>query len=388
MNQAWAEEVAWILRFFVDDVRIWSGYSRSNDQFRLQNISFAPSVLKFQPFNVKALLEEKKGQEGTLRLRELRVDGYRALEGFEAQLGPLTVVIGANATGKSSLFSLLSFVSFAAVNPLPPEIDPNSVGRMLFHMGGPERISFSLLVEREASHPLRYTVDVRGPVGSPTVAAERLVSLPTDGANRPKEAFAFLDFTGGRGIVRSMGQAMQNPWGIPANELALRRALDPNLVMLNRFRDYVGGWKLYTGFEVGMASSIRRPVPTEPEPTLKEDGSNLTAVLASLMTEHTDRWEELETHLGSAIPAFQSLRVKFKGGPGMAIGVWRESGVNGELTLADLSDGTLRFLCWATLCLSPHKPPLICIDEPELGLHPPPPTSTPHSRRAFAASIH
>jgi predicted ATPase len=51
------------------------------------------------------------------------------------------------------------------------------------------------------------------------------------------------------------------------------------------------------------------------------------------------------------------------------MGSWREAGVDGELTFADLSDGTLRFLCWATLCLS-RKAPLVCIDEPEIGLHP------------------
>jgi predicted ATPase len=103
---------------------------------------------------------------------------------------------------------------------------------------------------------------------------------------------------------------------------------------------------------------------------LKEDGSNLSAVLFHLMTEHPEQWGELETHLRSAVPSFQSLNVKSRGGPGTVMAVWREQGLKGELTLADLSDGTLKFLCWATLCLSPRKPSLICIDEPELGLHP------------------
>ena len=40
------------------------------------------------------------------------------------------------------------------------------------------------------------------------------------------------------------------------------------------------------------------------------------------------------------------------------------------LSLADLSDGILRFLCWAVLCLQPNPPSLICIDEPDVGLHP------------------
>jgi predicted ATPase len=115
---------------------------------------------------------------------------------------------------------------------------------------------------------------------------------------------------------------------------------------------------------------VRKPVPTEPNPTLAEDGSNLSAVLFSLMTEHGEAWQELETHLRSAIPGFQSLNVKARGVPGTVIGVWREQGVKDDLILADLSDGTLRLLCWATLCLAPAIPPLVCVDEPELGLHP------------------
>jgi predicted ATPase len=62
--------------------------------------------------------------------------------------------------------------------------------------------------------------------------------------------------------------------------------------------------------------------------------------------------------------------VKPRGGPGTVIGVWREAGVREELTLAHLSDGTLRLLCLAALCLSPLPAPLVGLDGPELGLPP------------------
>jgi predicted ATPase len=54
----------------------------------------------------------------------------------------------------------------------------------------------------------------------------------------------------------------------------------------------------------------------------------------------------------------------------MAIGTFRERGVKDTLTLGDLSDGTLRLLCWLALAVSPNAPPLMCLDEPEIGLHP------------------
>jgi predicted ATPase len=363
-------EVERVLGLLLRGVPIWGGLSSAARGDLIQTVTFSPDVLKAQPFAVGELRDEMEEPSGVFRLMELRVDGYRALEGFEARLDPLTVIIGANASGKSSLFDLLGFVSFAVVNPLPPEVDPRSIGRALFHLGAPERIGFSFLVERGTGRPLRYTASVRGPIGSPSVVSEKLVSLRSEASRGLVEGFAFLDFKAGKGLVRSPKQLVQRPWSLPVNELALRRALDPNLITPNRFREYVASWGFYADFDVGIASAVRRPVPTEPEPSLDEDGSNLSAVLHYLLTEHRDRWDELETHLRSAIPTFHSLNMKSRGGPGLVMGFWREERVNGELTLADLSDGTLKFLCWAALCLSPRKPPLICIDEPELGLHP------------------
>jgi predicted ATPase len=52
------------------------------------------------------------------------------------------------------------------------------------------------------------------------------------------------------------------------------------------------------------------------------------------------------------------------------IAFWQEQGLDEELSLADLSDGILRFMCWLTLCLDPDPPALICIDEPAQGVHP------------------
>lgn len=314
--------------------------------------------------------ESEASGPGAPRLMSIEIHGYRPFDGFEARPGALTVIIGANATGKSSLFDFLRFLSFAASNPLPPEIDPGSAGRMVFHAGGPERISFALVVDHEQSRPLRYEVEIQGAAGAATIVRERLATAePLGGTSEP---FIFLDFRGGKGVVRDQveHELKRLSWTLPPNELALRRALDPTLVTLSRFQGFLSSWRFYSGFDVSGSSALRRPVPTEPNPILADDGSNLSAVLFSLMTEHVDAWQELETHLRSAIPGFQSLRVKAHGGPGRVIGVWRELGVKSDLTLADLSEGTLRLLCWATLCLAASIPPLVCIDEPELGLHP------------------
>jgi predicted ATPase len=115
---------------------------------------------------------------------------------------------------------------------------------------------------------------------------------------------------------------------------------------------------------------IRKSVPTSQEPVLHEDAGNLSAVLFNLMTEHAESFEELKAVIKSAIPGFRDLNVKARGGPGEVIAFWQEENIDTDLSLADLSDGTLRFIAWATLCVMPSPPTLICIDEPDQGVHP------------------
>jgi predicted ATPase len=339
----------------------------------VSRIELVESILDLEPLGWPA----HDGVSGTtinaasMRIDTIELTGYRPFSGFSAQPGDLTVIIGANASGKSSLFDFLRFVSFAASNPLPSEIDPRSVGKRLFHTNGPEQIEFALVIGHGNTKPLRYEVEIHGPIGAPKVATELLAATEPLSSDE-HTPFVFLVFSNGRGLVRDQTERkMRRPeWTVAPNELALRRALDPTLVTLSRFQAFVTAWRFYSGFDVSTSAAMRRPVPSEPSPTLAEDGSNLSAVLFSLVSEHPGAWGELETLLRSAVPGFISLSVKPRGGPGTVMGIWREQGLKDELTLADLSDGTLRFLCWATLCLSPNIPPLICIDEPEIGLHP------------------
>jgi predicted ATPase len=300
-------------------------------------------------------------------LQRIEIHGYRPFREFVAELGSLTVIVGANAAGKSALLDFLLFARQAASEPLPPEIDHGSIGKTLFHAGGPPKIAWSMTVAM--GRLLRYEVEILGPIGAPRVTRERLATAEPAAGARPT---LLLDFRAGSGTLRDhvRGLMVPAPWPPIPNELALRRMLDPRYAAAYRLRETMSQWRVYAGFDVSSGSPIRQPAFTESEPVLAEDGRNLSAVLLWLQTEHRDVFAELETHLRSVIPSFRALQVKLMGGPGRAMATWREDGVSEDLTLADLSDGTLRFLGWLTLCLAPRPPALVCMDEPEIGLHP------------------
>jgi predicted ATPase len=86
---------------------------------------------------------------------------------------------------------------------------------------------------------------------------------------------------------------------------------------------------------------------------------------------HPDIWDEVLEILRAAYPDFKTITFFPEGGDGKVMLRWWEPPYEkGGVSANFLSDGTLKFLCLVTILKTPDPPPLICIDEPELGLHP------------------
>ncbi|MFH1739422.1 MAG: AAA family ATPase [bacterium] len=305
-------------------------------------------------------------------LKSVRIAGYRAFRDFQATLGPLEILVGANGSGKSSLFEFLKFLRDSLHQEIPPEIIAGSIGQRVFR--DPELPSFSWDLEIDIGRtvPIRYEGELVGVLGETGVTLERVESPePLE----PDEApFVMMEIKNGRGYVYNPILKEQEPTKqevalIRRNQLALGTITNPLLAVLCELREFMRSWRFYSSSKISNAK-IRRPVLIEQNPVLHEDAGNLSSVLHYLMTECRTSFDELENQLRSAIPGFKGLTVKALGGPGEVMAFWQERGVDQQLTLADVSDGILRFLCWACLCVQPNPPSLICIDEPDGGVHP------------------
>jgi predicted ATPase len=156
--------------------------------------------------------------------------------------------------------------------------------------------------------------------------------------------------------------------------------IDPQKSMLSQLRDpiiypqltYVGdqlgkvrffrGWPFGRGNLLGQFQSINLP-----NDFLLSDGSNLGLVLNDLQNRRETKRLLLEK-LKLLYEAVEDVTTRVQGG---GIQIWfHEEGLERPVPASRLSDGTLHFLCLLTVLLHPDPPPLICIEEPELGLHP------------------
>jgi len=305
------------------------------------------------------------------RMPAIKIKGYRPFREIQFNFEPLEVVVGANGSGKSSLFEFLKFLRDACYREIPPEIVTGTIGQQIFHKPGPDKFQWIAEIDLNRHVPLYYEGELMGPVGEPKIISETVISRsPLN--NGSKKAYTFLDFVNGKGVVRDPvnKNLKRKEWDLKKlNQLGLGAITDSTLATLFNLREYIRAWRFYNVFNFNI-EKIRRPVSTGQEPFLHEDAGNLSAVLFNLMAEFPAAFEELKSVLKSAIPGFKNLSVKARGGPGEVIAFWQEDNIDQELSLADLSDGTLRFIAWAVLCVMPVSPTLICIDEPDQGVHP------------------
>jgi predicted ATPase len=296
------------------------------------------------------------------RLLSIAIKGYRPFRDFSAALGPLEVLVGANGAGKSSLFEFLRFLRDGMIQDIPPEIVAGGIGQQVFHRPGPDRFEWTIGVSLRDGFLASYAGELLGPLGHVRVVEE---------VSNVDLRVPLLSVYDRHGEIQDPATpagpqeiALRRP-----TQLALGTITNPMFATLYDLRESIAGWRFYSSFQVS-TDKIRQPVPVEQEPVLLEDAGNLSALLHFLLTEHPDIFDELQQHLRSMVPGFRGLAVKARGGPGQVLGFWREEGVESELSLSDLSDGTLRLLCWTALCLQPNPPSLVCIDEPDQGVHP------------------
>jgi predicted ATPase len=125
---------------------------------------------------------------------------------------------------------------------------------------------------------------------------------------------------------------------------------------------------LYRGWEFGSLADIREPCDAGLQNSfLEEDSSNLGVVLdrfLSLPQVKHELIESLRTFLHGAI----DLRTSIIGSKVQTR--LEEAGLAKTIPLNRVSDGTVRWLALLAILLNPDPPPLVCIEEPELGFHP------------------
>jgi len=295
----------------------------------------------------------------------------------ELELQPLNVLIGPNGSGKSNLLEAISLLQ-AAPRDLPAAVRRG--GGVSEWLWKGEESTAQATVEAVLDNPqgatsLRYLLTFAERGQAFDIVEERLETAePLGRHDRP---YLFFEVQNGQGVLNvkpagSSGRTPQRrrlePDSLTPGQSVLRERRDPEqypeLTDLARRFDAI---RLYREWAFGYDTAPRRPQPADgPSAFLEEEASNLALVLNRL--ERGPSIARIEAALKNFYEPFDRFSVQVEGGTAQLF--LREKGLTSLVPATRISDGTLRFLCLLSVLCHPQPPPLIGLEEPELGLHP------------------
>lgn len=302
----------------------------------------------------------------TSRFQELTIQGFRRLCNVQLNLRPLSVMIGANGTGKTSLLDVLSLLAKSAQGKLSESISELSGLSNVLTYDRAEELHFDISMTVPNYDPLKYSLTLKPQAVSYAISEERL-SQQRHGHSSP---FLHIDSYGPDIKYYEVGQKnlIRPNWEQKLFETSLSQV--PKMFQQPEdFRNRLASSTFYHVLNVDPRSPVRLPQPMQPATLPGRNGEELVSCLYNLRESERDRFEAIEDALRVAFPRFDRLDF-----PPVAAGTlalaWRETGFSKPLYMHQLSEGTLRFLWLATLLQSPGLTALTLLDEPEVSLHP------------------
>ncbi len=279
-------------------------------------------------------------------VKSLTVTGYKSIrELCEFPLFNLNVLIGANGAGKSNFINLFRMLAEMFEQRLQVYVAKQGGPDALLHFG--RNITDKLHAEFYfSSNGYEFTL------------------IPTND-NRLVFLTEKSHYTG----YSSMTYPSDRVLGSGHHESLLKKAVDTYSPYV---RESVTKWRVYHFHDTGENAKVKQKHAVNDNLVLKTDAENLAAYLRMLYVQHNEHYQRIVNTIRLVAPFFDDFVYR----PGELEYIeleWTQKGKPDTPFKAHiLSDGTLRFICLATLLLQPLEllPDTILIDEPELGLHP------------------
>lgn len=269
-------------------------------------------------------------------LHTLTIEGFKSIKHAELALGELNVVIGANGAGKSNLIGVFRLLERVLSRHLQIHV-ASEPDRLLHH--GRKKTPTLTAKFQFAQCVYDFTLDA---AQDTLIFAHEGVHLLTQGS---------ADMAGHK---ESQLDEMAQAKGISRAALP-----DVRHLAVHHFHD------------TSDSSPAKQSCDIDDNRFFRPDAANLPAYLYWLQERHPTQFRHIEEHIRLVAPFFERFELApSRLNPRKIKLEWRQAGSDAYFDAYSLSDGTLRFMCLATLLLQPTPPALILLDEPELGLHP------------------
>jgi predicted ATPase len=278
-------------------------------------------------------------------LSQIEIKGFKSIREAKLDLRQLNLLIGANGAGKSNLVAVFGLLHQMIEGRLQPTVAKLGGASTLLH-GGPKH------TEKIA---LGLTFGANGYAASLEYAQDDSLFFAREYATfqGPQYAKPYEEYLGsGHKESRLL-------------ELGTKKRV------VHHVLEGLRSWRVYHFHDTSPEAAVKRKGALDDNASLRPDAGNLAAFLYRLKEKENDSYRRIVAAIQQVAPFFAEFRLgPDRLRPDQIQLEWTERDSDAYFNAHAFSDGTLRFICLATLLLQPELPSLILIDEPELGLHP------------------
>jgi len=275
------------------------------------------------------------------QLKKIELKGYKSIKECKLELNSLNVLIGCNGAGKSNFISFFKMIQNMLSNNLQVFVSrsggPDSV--LYFGRKKTSKLSAKLYFGNNG-----YKLDLE-----PT-SDNRMMFLD--------ESF-YWDVHG----YKSIGSGHFETKMYEGTKTGIDNYVIPN----------IKSWRVYHFHDTSDTAYVKQVQKISDNEYLRPDASNLAAFLYRLKNSDIESYKKIVKTIKLVAPFFSDFSLRPSPFNKDSIELeWNELGSDIPFKASNLSDGTLRFICLATVFLQPEElqPSTIIVDEPELGLHP------------------
>ena len=311
-----------------------------------------------------------------MKIVTLKIKNYRAFENLEIKnIPPFCVIIGANGTGKSTLFDIFGFLRDAL---------KNNIRQALQIRGGYKEVVTRGKEQEDIEIELQFKINI--------LDKERLVTyllIIGEDDKRPvikREILRykraehgspchFLDFKLGQGYAITNEEDFNKPdeelereeQQLESNDILAIKGLGQfqRFKAASTFRSLIENWHV-SDFHISEARGSKDALYAE---HLSPTGDNMASVAQYIYQNHPDIFQTILTKMQERIPGISKVEAKDTEDARLIL-KFQDQAFKDPFIDRYVSDGTMKMFAYLILLFDPKPHPLLCVEEPENQLYP------------------